>query len=111
MDTSGWDEEHVARMHLVTGQVIDDGTILHPCRILLARKRLAESGQERGARLGIEHEPHLRLAVAVMTLLGKRLIRMHLNTEVILCVNNFRKKRKAPLALFHPPSAQESLAP
>ena len=94
MYTAGRKEKHIPGIDLKPGENIGDGVVPDPLDILLWGDFLGETGQQVRALVGTHDIPHLGLALGVMALLGQFVVRMDLNGEILLSVNEFNQKRK-----------------
>lgn len=89
-----WQVEDIARMNLVLGKDIDYGSVSHTLGILLRRNLLLEACIQIGTRLAVDDVPHLGLAHLAMLALCHLVIRMHLDAEVGMCVDELDEQRQ-----------------
>ena len=100
MHTAGRQIEHVARLHLVIGQHLGDGTIRHPLLVFIGRNLLFETRIEVGTLLGLDDIPHLRLAHLPVLTHRHLIVGMHLDTQVLLGIDKLHQQGQ--LAVIFP---------
>ena len=109
MDASGRNIEDVSRMNLVLGESIGNGTILHLALVLLGGKLLLETGIEIGSRFGIDDVPHLGLPELIVFAKRHLVVRMHLNGEVFLGIDELDEQGQLVAILLGNGTTQDLL--
>ena len=94
VDAACRQEEHVSRLHLEIGEGIGDGIVLHHRHIFLRCEVPVETGKEMGSLVGSHDIPHLGLALGVVTLCGQPVIRVNLDGEVGLGIDELDEQRE-----------------
>ena len=87
-------EEEVAGLHGVVAQHVGQGVVRHAALVLLGGDLLREARLEVGAAIGADDVPHLRLAVLAVTHLRQGIVGVHLDREVVACVDELHQQRK-----------------
>ena len=87
VEGAGGDEEHVSRLHGHLPQHLRQGAVGDAAGELLQADLPVKAIVERSAGLGIQHHPHLRLAVLTLMLQGVGVGGVDLDGEVLFGVN------------------------
>ena len=96
VDAAGGQEEDVAGRDGMLRQHIGDAVLLHQADVVVWRNLLLEAGDQFRAGLGADHVPHFRLAVAAVALRGQLVVRMDLDAEVALRIDELDQQRELP---------------
>ena len=94
MDAAGGQEKDVAGRHFVLRQDLRDAVLRHQADILVRGEGGLQAGNQLCSGCRVQHIPHLRLAAAAVMPEGKRIVRMHLDAEVALRVDELDEQRK-----------------
>ena len=87
MDTTGREVEDITGLDLMVGEHLGDSTVFYAFLVLIGGYGLLEAGIEVGAWVGLDDVPHLRLAHLAMDALGHLVVRVHLDAEVTLGID------------------------
>ena len=87
MDTTGREVEDITGLDLMVGQHLGDGTVFYALLVLIGGYGLFEAGIEVGAWVGLDDVPHLTLAHLAMDTLGHLVVRVDLDAEVTLGID------------------------
>ena len=87
MDTTGREVEDIAGLDLVVGEHLGDGTVFYALLVFIGGYGLLEAGIEVGTRVGLDDVPHLAFAHLAMDALGHLVVRMDLDAEVTLGID------------------------
>ena len=99
MDTSGGQVEHIAGRDLMTGQDTGDGIVADMLPIFVGRYLAAETGIEIASRFGVDDVPHLALAHLAVDALSHSIVRMNLDAEVAMGIDELDEQWQLPLVL------------
>ena len=89
MDTTSREVEDITGLDLMVGQHLGDGTVFYAFLVFIGGYGLFEAGIEVGAGVGLDDVPHLRLAHLAMYPLCHLVVRVHLDAEVTLGIDEF----------------------
>ena len=102
MDTSGREVEDIAGFYGMVCQDLRDGAVLHTFLIFVGGDRLVETGIEVGSFIRLDDIPHLGFTPLTMLAQGHLVVGMHLNAQVVFCINELDKQRElALISLVH----------
>jgi len=87
MDTTSREVEHIAGLDLMVGKDLGDGTVFYAFLVFIGGYGLLEAGIEVGAGVGLDDVPHLRLAHLAMYPLCHLVVRVDLDAEVTLGID------------------------
>ena len=87
MDTTGRQVEHITGLDLMVGEHLGDGTVFYAFLVFIGGDGLLEAGIEVGAGVGLDDVPHLGLAHLAMDTLGHLVVRVDLDAEVTLGID------------------------
>ena len=87
VNASCGEEEAVAFLNLVTVDSVDNGVVLHHLGILLRSDLLLQTAEQRGILVRVHEVPHLCLATFFSLLLCYLVGGVHLDREVLTCVD------------------------
>ena len=96
MDAAGGQEEDVAGSDGMLRQHLGDAVFRHQADVVVGGDPLLQTGNQFCAGFGADHVPHLRLAAAAVALCGQLVVRMDLDAEVALRVDEFDQQREGP---------------
>ncbi len=95
MDAAGGEEEHVSGSDPVAGQHVSDRVLVDPLLIFIGSDPLGETAQQVRSLVRTHDVPHLSLAFHPRVgLLGKFIVRVDLNGQVALRVDEFYQQRE-----------------
>ena len=87
MDTSCWQEEAIAFLHVVAVDGINDSVVGNHVGILSRSDRFLKTAEESCVLVGVEQVPHLCLAALLALTLGYLVGGMNLYREVLTGIN------------------------
>ncbi len=91
---SGGQEEEVAAAYFVFAQDLRHGVVRHAGLVFVGRHGACETRAQACAGRGIDHVPHLGLALRAVAAPGKRIVRVHLDREVLARVDELDEQRE-----------------
>ena len=107
VDATGWNEEDIAGMDLMTSKDIDDGAILNAMCIVVLRDLLLETNEHGGTGVSLHDVPHLSLAKGAVALVGQLVVGMYLDGEVLCGIDKLDEEGQLRTITFHDMIAEE----
>ena len=109
MDTAGREVEHIAGLDLMVGEDLGDGAVFYAFLVLIGGYGLLEAGIEVGAGVGLDDVPHLRLTHLAMDALGHLVVRVDLDAEVTLGIDEFDEQGQLAMVFLVDLLAEDGL--
>ena len=109
MDTTGREVEDIAGLDLMVGKDLGDGTVFYALLVFIGGYGLFEAGIEGGAGGGLDDVPHLGLAHLAMDALGHLVIRVHLDAEVTLGIDELDQQGQLTMVFLIDLLAEDGL--
>ena len=109
MDTAGGEVEYIAGLDLMVAQDLGDGAVFYAFLVLIGGYGLLEAGIEVGTGVGLDDVPHLRLAHLAMDTLGHLVVRVHLDAEVALGIDELDEQGQLAMVFRIDRTAKDGL--
>ena len=94
VNASGRQEKEVAGVYFIFGEQVGDGVVRDAGFVLGRRHLLGESRAQACAFVGVHDVPHLGLAFRFVALPCQCVVRVHLDREILTCVDEFDQQRE-----------------